>query len=72
MAKLRGFTSAADQDEHIVKQWNSVVNKRDITYILGDVTMESPKFYHILSQLNGRKIVVGGNHDKPSHTKELL
>lgn len=72
MAKHRGFSSAAEQDEHIVKQWNSVVHKRDLTYILGDVTMESAKFYHILAQLNGRKIVVGGNHDKPAHTKELL
>jgi len=72
MAKHRGFSSADDQDEHIVNQWNSVVNKRDVTYILGDVTMESIKPYPTLDRLNGRKIVVGGNHDKPNHTKELL
>lgn len=72
MAKRRGFLSADDHDEYIIKQWNSVVNKRDLTYILGDITMESSKSYPLLDKLNGRKIVVGGNHDKPSHTRKLL
>jgi calcineurin-like phosphoesterase family protein len=71
LAKYRGFASAAEQDEYIIKQWNSVVNKRDTTYILGDITMEKPE-YSILSKLNGRKIIVGGNHDKPHHSKQLL
>jgi calcineurin-like phosphoesterase family protein len=34
--------------------------------------MESKKEYPTLDRLHGRKIVVGGNHDKPNHTKELL
>lgn len=72
MAKRRGFSSAEEQDEYLVKKWNSVVVKRDLTYVLGDVSMESTKPYPVLSRLNGRKIVVGGNHDKPAHTKELL
>ena len=72
MAKHRGFSSVEEHDEYIVNQWNSVVKKRDLTYILGDVTMESSKQYHILDRMMGRKIVVGGNHDKPNHTKELL
>ncbi len=72
MAKRRGFSSVEEHDEYIIKKWNSVVVKRDLTYILGDVTMESAKSYPLLDKLNGRKIVVGGNHDKPTHTKELL
>jgi calcineurin-like phosphoesterase family protein len=72
MAKRRGFNSFEEHDEYFIKQWNSVVGKRDLTYILGDITMESSKYYHLLDRLNGRKIVVGGNHDKPGHTKELL
>ena len=27
MAKKRGFSCAAEHDEHIIKMWNSVVNK---------------------------------------------
>jgi calcineurin-like phosphoesterase family protein len=72
MAKRRGFNTIEEHDEYFVKQWNSVVAKRDLTYILGDITMESAKTYPILDRLNGRKIVVGGNHDKPGHTRELL
>jgi calcineurin-like phosphoesterase family protein len=72
MAKRRGFSSVEEHDEYIIKKWNSVVVKRDLTYVLGDVTMESAKSYPLLDKLNGRKIVVGGNHDKPTHTKELL
>ncbi len=71
MAKHRGFASAAEQDEFIVQQWNKTVHKRDITYILGDVTMEKAN-YDILDRLNGRKYVVMGNHDKIAHTAKLM
>jgi calcineurin-like phosphoesterase family protein len=71
MAKHRGFASAAEQDEFIVGQWNKTVHKRDITYILGDVTMEKAN-YDILDRLNGMKRVVLGNHDKQEDTAKLM
>jgi calcineurin-like phosphoesterase family protein len=39
---------------------------------LGDITKETNKYYYQLDRLNGRKIVVLGNHDLPKHTKDLL
>lgn len=72
MAKRRGFSSVEEHDAYIIKQWNSVTTKKDLTYIIGDVTMESSKPYALLDQLNGRKIVIGGNHDKPGHVVDLL
>lgn len=72
MAKHRGFESEFSHDEYIVDQWNSVVSKKDLTYILGDVTMESPKNYYRLNSMNGRKVVVLGNHDRPQDVQELL
>ena len=72
MAKKRGFASAEEHDEHVIKMWNSVVHKRDLTYILGDVTMETSKYYHLLDRLNGRKKVVLGNHDLPRDVPALL
>jgi calcineurin-like phosphoesterase family protein len=72
MASHRGFQDEFCHDEHIVKEWNKVVHKKDLTFILGDVTMESKEPYYLLDQLNGRKIVVMGNHDLHQHTKELL
>ena len=68
----RHFSDVYAQDEYIISQWNKVVKRRDLTYILGDVTMEKKDHYYLLDQLNGHKIVVLGNHDLPQHTEELL
>ena len=71
MAIKRGFSTVEEHDEYIIKQWNSVVHKRDTTYILGDITMETSKPYHLLARLNGVKHVVLGNHDMPKDVEEL-
>ena len=70
MAIKRGFKCVADHDNHIVDQWNKVVNKKDTTYLLGDVTMEKAN-YLILNRLNGIKHIVLGNHDEGQHTKHM-
>ena len=64
MALRRGFLSVEEHDAHIVEQWNSVVKKRDVVWILGDVTMERNAPYHLLKEMRGMKNVVMGNHDK--------
>jgi calcineurin-like phosphoesterase family protein len=72
MATRRGFSTVEEHDEHIIAKWNSVVNKRDITYILGDITMEKSSPYHLLDRLNGLKHVIMGNHDRRQDVKKLL
>ena len=72
MALKRGFKNYEEHDEHIVKTWNSIVSKKDVTYILGDVTFEKSKPYEILNRLNGIKKVILGNHDEPQHVPYLL
>lgn len=72
MAIKRGFKTVEDHDNHIIQCWNSVVHKRDTTWILGDVTMESSKSYYLLNYLNGIKKVVLGNHDMSKDIPELL
>ena len=72
MAKRRGFSTVEEHDEHIIAKWNSVVNKRDVTYILGDVTMEKSSPYPLLDRLNGIKHIVLGNHDRRQDTKKLF
>jgi len=69
---LRGFQDEFYHDEHIIDQWNRVVGKKDITYILGDITMEKKDYYFQLDRLNGKKYVVLGNHDLIQHVPELL
>jgi calcineurin-like phosphoesterase family protein len=72
MAIKRGFSNAQEMNDYIIKCWNSVVNKKDTVWILGDITMEKTKGYELLAKLNGFKKVVLGNHDKPQHVPELL
>lgn len=72
IAKMRGWQSSIHHDAFLVAEWNRVVNKRDKVFILGDVTMENPKSYRILDQLNGIKHVILGNHDSSRDITELL
>lgn len=70
--RLRGFSSAIEHDYYLIEQFNSVVtNSKDITYILGDITMEKPN-YAILNKLNGIKHVILGNHDRRQDVTKLL
>lgn len=72
MASRRGFSTVEEHDNHIIESWNSVVSKRDVTYVLGDVTMEKKASYHLLDRLNGVKHVVLGNHDRRQDVTSLL
>ena len=73
LAVHRKFHDEFYHDEHIIDSWNSVVlGKKDITYILGDITMEKRTNYHLLDRLNGKKIVILGNHDMKNHVPSLL
>jgi len=60
--KLRPWTTASSMDEDLVKNWNSVVSPSDRVYHLGDVVINR-KALKILSRLNGRKVLIKGNHD---------
>jgi calcineurin-like phosphoesterase family protein len=71
MAVHRGFSSAEQQDEHIIQRWNSIIKKHDTVWILGDITMEKGN-YKNLALLKGYKKVVLGNHDLPQHIPEML
>lgn len=59
---LRPFASAKEMDEFMVDAWNAKVKPFDRVYHLGDVTMHK-KNLHILNRLNGKKVLVKGNHD---------
>lgn len=72
MAIKRGFSCADEMNEHIIKSWNEIVNKKDTVYCLGDLTMERSIFYPLLDRLKGYKKIILGNHDKPQHIPELL
>ena len=58
----RQFNNIDEHDEYIIDRWNSVVDKNDLVYICGDVTL-NPKHLYKLHRLNGTKKLILGNHD---------
>jgi calcineurin-like phosphoesterase family protein len=60
---LRPFSSVEEMDETMVERWNATVNKGDTVYHLGDIVIPRASL-KILSRLNGRKILIRGNHDQ--------
>ncbi len=58
----RGGTTIAEHDEWIISQWNSVVNKGDTVWVLGDVAFTDDAL-KLIPKLNGQKMLVRGNHD---------
>jgi len=72
MAIKRGFKNEHQMFNLIKNNWNKKVNKNDIVYILGDISMERREPIKLLNELNGKKIAVLGNHDRPQDTKIIL
>lgn len=60
----RPFRSVEEHDEALVSNWNHAVGKHDTTYILGDFAYK--RHNHWVNRLNGKKILILGNHDKMS------
>lgn len=61
----RPWESIEDMHEALINDWNSKVKPDDIIFHLGDFSFKGKEATEeILSQLNGKKIMVLGNHDK--------
>lgn len=59
---LRDFATIEEHDETIIERHNAVVGKNDRVYLLGDVLIHR-RNRSILGRLNGRLVLVKGNHD---------
>lgn len=61
----REFKSVEEMNKTIIKNWNATVKNSDVVYFLGDFCLggvEQIEFF--AKQLNGRKRMVCGNHDR--------
>jgi calcineurin-like phosphoesterase family protein len=56
------FANAAEGDQTMIENWNNVVKPTDKVYHLGDVFINR-KARFILEALNGKKVLIKGNHD---------
>lgn len=70
---FRIFSCAQACQEFMLENFNSRVGKEDKLYILGDLTLNASydTVAEYLSQLNGIKIIIIGNHDKQKMLQRL-
>lgn len=60
----RPFRDVDEMNKALINNWNKVVGKDDIVYILGDMFWCKPiDAIPVLDMLNGQKILIKGNHD---------
>ena len=63
----RPYSATVDivaHDAWLLDLWKSTVGKKDMVYILGDLTfLKSEDARHLLEKLPGQKFLIEGNHD---------
>ncbi len=62
----RPFDDAESMDKEMIQNWNQVVDAQDVVYVLGDFGASGEE-QKVLSQLNGTKYLIKGNHDIQSN-----
>lgn len=65
------FASIEEHDQAICDNWNSIVTKRDVVYVLGDSAFTMGGL-SMIGELNGTKLLVRGNHEGKLRTLDLL
>lgn len=65
----RPFTNIETMDDALIRNWNSVVPPNGTVFLLGDFSFHKKDYSeYLLKQLNGKIILIRGNHD---HTKNI-
>lgn len=63
----RPFPNIEEHDNQLIYNWNKVVKKDDKVFMLGDFALVGKnKVIEIGQKLNGKKILIYGNHDGAS------
>jgi calcineurin-like phosphoesterase family protein len=67
----RPFLTVEEMNEKMIVYWNEVVGPNDTVYHLGDFSMAFRAVEAYTKRLNGKKILIAGNHDfvHPAHKK---
>lgn len=69
----RPYKNKNEMNEDIIKKWNEVVNKEDTVYHLGDFALGTKEeFKEIADRLNGKIVLIKGNHDYKTQIYEEL
>ena len=60
----RPFNSIEEMDKVLIANWNRKVKRNDTVYIVGDFVWDKSDVKGYVEILNGKKILIVGNHDK--------
>lgn len=61
---IRPFKSVEEMNTTMIKNWNNMIKSNDTVYHLGDVGFGD--ISQILNKLNGKIILIKGNHEGPA------
>lgn len=67
----RPFDNADAMNKTIINNWNNKVSANDTVYVLGDFCFYGD-IVNIAKTLNGKKILIKGNHDYKQSKRNLL
>ncbi len=69
----RPFSSVEEMDAELIRRWNEAVRPDDMVVHLGDFAVASAeRIRELVAQLNGRKVIVLGNHDRSATAMRRL
>lgn len=61
------FSTVDEMNKFMTKQWNDTVRNKDLVFINGDLSRYTDEEdYKFIRELNGKKILIKGNHDNMS------
>lgn len=61
----RPFTDCEHMHKVLINNYNNTVRESDVCYFLGDIGFcQGDTIKNVISQLNGTKVLIRGNHDK--------
>jgi len=67
----RKFKNLGEMNNTMIRRWNNTIREEDLVINLGDIVFtqgKSRNIFKIIKHLNGRKILVKGNHDRKSYS----
>ena len=65
----RPFGNVQEMNEVLIANWNNTVRPEDTVFLLGDFCLASKEtIVELGNRLNGRKILITGNHDRGTKT----
>lgn len=60
----RPFSDVEEMNNTLIRNWNSLISSEDTVYHLGDFAMGKENVAELVNMLNGKIILILGNHDR--------